>query len=179
MAKTKVKKAVKRAVGKKVAAAPKVRAVKAAKRTKTAATTKTLPKAASAKTTLSKTASPKAKKTAKKPAVVIGSAPAPEAVVVAPLVESAKAPASEVVAPAARPEILTVKRPTAAGGRVKTTQRADLPPTEGYTLLVDGHFKNGFEDPEMARAAATKLLSKFPKLRIEIYDAVSKTRTRV
>jgi hypothetical protein len=54
--------------------------------------------------------------------------------------------------------------------------RADLPPPDGFTLLVDGHFKNQFGDLKGAKAAATELKSRFPMLRIEIYDAARKER---
>jgi hypothetical protein len=55
-------------------------------------------------------------------------------------------------------------------------QRADLPPPDGFTLLVDGHFKNQFDDLKGAKAAATELKSRFPMLRVEIYDAANKAR---
>jgi hypothetical protein len=54
--------------------------------------------------------------------------------------------------------------------------RADLPPAEGFTILVDGHFKNQFDDLSGAKAAATELKSRFPMLRVEIYDAANKAR---
>ena len=54
--------------------------------------------------------------------------------------------------------------------------RADLPPADGFTLLVDGHFKNQFGDLKGAKTAASELKSRFPMLRIEIYDAAAKAR---
>jgi hypothetical protein len=54
--------------------------------------------------------------------------------------------------------------------------RADVPPEAGFTLQVDGHFKNQFETLAQAKQAATDLKSRFPILRIEIYDAVKKAR---
>jgi hypothetical protein len=54
--------------------------------------------------------------------------------------------------------------------------RADVPPETGFTLLVDGHFKNQFETLPQAEQAATDLKSRFPMLRIAIYDAANKTR---
>ncbi|MBN9005715.1 MAG: hypothetical protein J0H40_09890 [Rhizobiales bacterium] len=54
--------------------------------------------------------------------------------------------------------------------------RADVPPAEGYALLVDGHFKNQFGTLTDAKTAAADLKSRFPILRIEIYDAAKKTR---
>jgi hypothetical protein len=57
--------------------------------------------------------------------------------------------------------------------------RADVPPGTGFTLQVDGHFKNQFETLAQAKQAATELKSRFPILRIEIYDAENKTRLPV
>jgi hypothetical protein len=65
-----------------------------------------------------------------------------------------------------------VVRKIAAGA----TTRADLPPADGFTLLVDGHFKSRFDDLKSAKAAASELKGRFPMLRVEIYDAARKTR---
>lgn len=75
--------------------------------------------------------------------------------------------------PAAMPAIVSAKPPVA------TTARADIPPAEGFTLLVDGHFKSQFDDLARAKAAASDLLGRFPMLRVEIYDAASKQRLPV
>jgi hypothetical protein len=78
--------------------------------------------------------------------------------------------AAKEIAPAASPP--PVVRKIAA----PASARADLPPADGFTLLVDGHFKNQFEDLKGAKAAATELKSRFPMLRVEIYDAANKAR---
>ncbi|MCK1671695.1 hypothetical protein [Bradyrhizobium sp. 150] len=56
-------------------------------------------------------------------------------------------------------------------------RRADLAPAIGYAMLVDGRFKAEFLDQDAATKAALDLLAKYPKLKIEIYDAPSKSRT--
>ena len=61
----------------------------------------------------------------------------------------------------------------------RQVQRADIAPTAGYAILVDGHFKTEFAEEGAARKAATELLAKFPMLKIEIYDASSKSRALV
>ncbi|MBR1218908.1 hypothetical protein JQ557_12970 [Bradyrhizobium sp. U87765 SZCCT0131] len=61
----------------------------------------------------------------------------------------------------------------------KPNPRADIPPTTGFTLVVDGHFKNQYDDANAARTAGADLLRRFPMLRIEIYDASQKTRSRI
>jgi hypothetical protein len=53
--------------------------------------------------------------------------------------------------------------------------RADLPPTEGFILVVDGHFKTWFASVEAAAEAAQLLKSKFPMLKVQTYDALAKT----
>ena len=59
----------------------------------------------------------------------------------------------------------------------KKTLRADRPPTEGFTVVVDKHFKSEFETLDAAEASGRKLKSTYPMLQIEIYDANAKTRT--
>jgi len=59
----------------------------------------------------------------------------------------------------------------------KKAPRADRPPTEGFVVVVDGHFKSEFDTVEAASAAGRKLKSAYPMLQIEIYDAATKART--
>jgi hypothetical protein len=55
--------------------------------------------------------------------------------------------------------------------------RADRPPTEGFVVIVDGHFKSEFDTAETAESSGRKLKSTYPMLQIEIYDAATKVRT--
>jgi hypothetical protein len=59
----------------------------------------------------------------------------------------------------------------------KKPTRADIPPSEGYVLVVDGHFKSEFKTVEAAEESGGKLKMKFPKLQIQIYDAETRTRS--
>jgi hypothetical protein len=61
----------------------------------------------------------------------------------------------------------------------RQVQRADLAPTTGYAIVVDGHFKTEFVEERAAKKAAAELLAKYPMLRIEIYNASSKSRIPV
>ena len=61
----------------------------------------------------------------------------------------------------------------------RQVQRADIAPTTGYAIVVDGHFKTEFVEEGAARKAAAELLAKYPMLKIEIYDASSKSRIPV
>jgi hypothetical protein len=61
----------------------------------------------------------------------------------------------------------------------RNIQRADIAPTHGYALVVDGHFKTRLPEEGAATTAAAGLLLKYPMLQVEIYDASSKSRTFV
>ena len=61
----------------------------------------------------------------------------------------------------------------------RNIQRADIAPSDGYALVVDGHFKTQFAEKGAAMKAATELLAKYPMLQVEIYDASSKSRSSV
>lgn len=52
--------------------------------------------------------------------------------------------------------------------------RADLSPTEGFILVVDGHFKTWLASIEAAEEAARALKSKFQMLKVQTYDASAK-----
>ena len=58
----------------------------------------------------------------------------------------------------------------------KKAPRADRPPTDGFVVIVDGHFKSEFATIEAAEASGRTLKSTYPMLQIEIYDAVNKVR---
>lgn len=58
----------------------------------------------------------------------------------------------------------------------KKMPRADRPPTEGFAIVVDGHFKTEFDTVDAAEASGRKLKAAYPMLQVEIYDADKKTR---
>ncbi|SDT19304.1 hypothetical protein [Bradyrhizobium canariense] len=57
--------------------------------------------------------------------------------------------------------------------------RADKAPTDGYSLVVDGHFKSHHDSLEAAEAAGTALKNQFQMLQVQIYDAATKTRSTI
>ena len=59
----------------------------------------------------------------------------------------------------------------------KKPPRADRPPTEGFVVIVDSHFKSEFDTVEAAEVSRRKLKSTYPMLQIEIYDAATKRRS--
>jgi len=54
--------------------------------------------------------------------------------------------------------------------------RADKAPTEGYSLVVDGHFKSHHDTVEAAEEAGMALKQ---MLQVQVYDAATKTRSMV
>jgi hypothetical protein len=61
----------------------------------------------------------------------------------------------------------------------KTLKRADEIASSGFALVVDGIFKSEFESRTSAQKLADELLKKYPMLRVEIYDALTKERMLV
>jgi hypothetical protein len=57
--------------------------------------------------------------------------------------------------------------------------RADKAPTEGYSLVVDGHFKSHHDTVEAAEEAGMALKNKYQMLQIQVYDSATKTRTMI
>jgi hypothetical protein len=63
--------------------------------------------------------------------------------------------------------------------RPRNAQRADIIPTEGFAIVVDGKLKGNFADEQAAKAAGEELLEKFPMLRVEVHNAETGVRTKV
>lgn len=59
----------------------------------------------------------------------------------------------------------------------RIVQRADVAPTDGFSLVVDGRFKTHYDDRNAAQKAGAELLGRFPMLQILIYDAGTKTKS--
>jgi len=56
---------------------------------------------------------------------------------------------------------------------------ANLRPTEGYILEVDGKFKSKYEKPEAALKVGLELKKKYPHIQVKVYDAKERTWTPV
>jgi hypothetical protein len=59
----------------------------------------------------------------------------------------------------------------------RNIQRADVAPADGFSLVVDGHFKTHYGDEKAAQEAGAELFGRFPMLQVLIYDAATKTRS--
>lgn len=57
--------------------------------------------------------------------------------------------------------------------------RADVIPTDGYILTVDGKLKQRYETEQDAAAEAAKLKQRFPVIQVSVYDAKVGTYTAV
>lgn len=57
--------------------------------------------------------------------------------------------------------------------------RADIPPPDGFILVVDGHFKTRYDTAEAADEAARKLKARFGMLKIQTFDAGAKVWSAV
>ena len=166
MAKAKTKAAVKRKPAKTQARAAPVRVAKPAKKTVAVKPVKaSAAKPAKASAAKAATSVVAEVKVVAKPPVERKAGP-----LTLPAAKQNAVPAAKESVPAASPPPIVRKIAAPASAR------ADLPPADGFTLLVDGHFKNQFEDLKGAKAAATELKSRFPMLRVEIYDAANKAR---
>ena len=62
--------------------------------------------------------------------------------------------------------------------RPKNTS-ANLRPTEGYILEVDGKFKSEYENSEAALKVGLELKKKYPHIQVKVYDAKERTWTPV
>ncbi|MDA9509280.1 hypothetical protein XI09_32510 [Bradyrhizobium sp. CCBAU 11386] len=72
-----------------------------------------------------------------------------------------------------------MKKPTTQVEEIapRIIQRADVAPTDGFSLVVDGHFKTRYDSETAAREAGAELLGRFPMLQILVYDAATGVRS--
>jgi hypothetical protein len=91
---------------------------------------------------------------------------------IAAVVKTARQFGSHLTRPPVKKPVLSIDEP-----EPKKALRADRPPTDGFTVIVDGHFKSEFETLDAAEASGRKLKSTYPMLQIEIYDAATMGRT--
>ena len=56
---------------------------------------------------------------------------------------------------------------------------ANIIPSEGYVLEIDGKFKSEFETSELAMKSALELKKKYPQIQVNVYDAKEHARTLI
>jgi hypothetical protein len=87
--------------------------------------------------------------------------------------------------------LMNVKKPTLAMKETAVDQpanngttrpknpSANVLPTEGFVLEIDGKFKSDYKNSEDAMKAGLELKKKFPFIQVIVYDAKERTRTLV
>jgi hypothetical protein len=81
---------------------------------------------------------------------------------------------------AIKKETLTMKRDAEMPDEEpRKNVRADLMPTEGYGLEVDGKMKSHHTTSEAAFAAGLALKAKYPVVQVKVFAAKEQTRTIV
>ena len=82
-----------------------------------------------------------------------------------------------------KPPLAIKEKPTEQVENNGTTRpknpSANVLPTEGFVLQVDGKFRSEYETPEQATKAGLELKKKYPFLQVIVYDAKERTRTVV
>jgi len=73
----------------------------------------------------------------------------------------------------------TTEEPASSGTTRPKNLSANVLPTEGYVLEVDGKFKSEYESSEAAMKAGLELKKKYPHIQVSVYDAKERMRTLV
>ncbi len=73
----------------------------------------------------------------------------------------------------------TSEQPVSNGTTRPKNPSANVLPSEGYVLEIDGKFKSEYETPEQAMKAGLELKKKFPHIQVKVYSAKERTRTAV
>ena len=73
----------------------------------------------------------------------------------------------------------TTEQPTNNSTARPKNRSANVLPTEGYVLEIDGKFKSEYETSGQAMKAGLELKKKFPYIQVKLYDAKERTRTLV
>ena len=71
------------------------------------------------------------------------------------------------------------ERPVSNGGTRPKNPSANILPTEGYVLEIDGKFKTEYVTSAEALKAGLELKEKYPQIQVKVYDAKERTRTPV
>ena len=73
----------------------------------------------------------------------------------------------------------TIEQPTTNGSQRPKNPSANVRPSEGYVLEIDGKFKSEYVTLQEAMKAGLELKKKYPHIQVNVYDAKERTRTRV
>ena len=73
----------------------------------------------------------------------------------------------------------TAEQPANNGATRPKNPPANVRPTEGYVLEIDGKFKSEYKTSDAAMEAGLELKKKFPHVQVKVYDAKERTRRLV
>ena len=73
----------------------------------------------------------------------------------------------------------TTEQSASNGATRPKNPSANVRPTAGYVLEIDGKFKSQYETSDEAMKAGLELKKKFPHVQVKLYDAKARTRTPV
>jgi hypothetical protein len=71
------------------------------------------------------------------------------------------------------------EQPVSNGTTRPKNPSANVLPSEGYVLEIDGKFKSEYETSEQAMKAGLELKKKYPQVQVKVYSAKERTRTPV
>ena len=71
------------------------------------------------------------------------------------------------------------EQPVSNGGTRPKNPSANILPTEGCVLEIDGKFKTEYVTSEEALKAGLELKKKYPQIQVKVYDAKERMRTPV
>jgi hypothetical protein len=72
-----------------------------------------------------------------------------------------------------------IEQPVSNGSQRPKNPSANVRPSEGYVLEIDGKFKSEYVTSQEAMKAGLELKTKYPNIQVNVYDAKERTRTRV
>ena len=72
-----------------------------------------------------------------------------------------------------------IEPPVSNGAQRPKNPSANVRPSEGYVLEIDGKFKSEYVTLQEAMKAGLELKNKYPHIQVNVYDAKERTRTRV
>jgi hypothetical protein len=82
-----------------------------------------------------------------------------------------------------KPPLAIKEKPTEQSDHNGTTRpknpSANVLPTEGFAIEVDGKFKSEYETAAQAMKVGLELKKKYPQIQVKVYDAKQRTRTLV
>ena len=81
--------------------------------------------------------------------------------------------------PSLRMKETTIEQPVSDDTKRPKNPSANILPTEGYALEIDGKFKSDYGTSEEVLRAGLELKKKFPLIQVKVYSAKERTRTLV